>query len=201
MFPLLLTILTPSLVASPVLQAKQLPTRVGHIFIVGDDTTPIRTILGRLPLFPGRTISVRDGATITRHLSGLRLLGIRAKWSLVEPGPGRESGAYRDIAIKVEETWLTVVLLGPQSAMDALLTRVGSCVNATVTYCFGEDPTLVALVRLPCDLLELAYRVAPTSTLLAACGGAIHIKCMVYLLVGVPEALTGMGPVLGASSK
>ena len=214
MFSLLLTIVTPSLIAVPSLEAKpvvpvpaiqtktkQLPGRVGQIFIIGNEVTPSSTILSCLKLSPGELLSGRDKAAADRRLSGLRLLGIRAKWSLLKPVTSSETSVYRDILVTVEETWLTVLLLGPRSEMDRIASGIESCSNRINTHCFGKDHALGAIFHLPCSLLGVVYRVAPTSTLLVASRDSILLRSLVHLLIGVPETLTVMVPFLGTSPK
>jgi hypothetical protein len=198
MFPLLLTILTPSLIAAPALQAKQPPVRVGQIFIVGNHITLRSTILDRLSLFPGQILSDRERATATRRLSGLRIFGIRAKWSLVDHD---SDSSYKDIRITVEETWLTWILLGPRSAMDDLLPQVSSGVSGVVTYCFGRDHAISTIVHTSCDLFEAVYNVAPASTLSTLCAKSPLLAIGVHLSIGIPESLSVLAPVLGAPSK
>ena len=202
MFSLLLTLTASCPAVAPPLRAEAPFGRVGQIFIVGNTVTPQDTILRCLPnFFPGVQLTAQDGATATRRLAGLRLLGIRARRSIANPAHDSAS-AYKDIMVEVEESWLTWLLLGPRSRVDDLVGRMNSSARYVGTACFGEDSYILRnLGRDICGLFETAYAVAPTPILSTACQGSMPLVCMVRVFIGVPETLSFVAPLLGAPRK
>lgn len=198
MFTLLLTLTASCPAVAPPPQAERVPARIGQIIVIGNELTRDDIILRCLSMFPGQILTAQNGTAATRRLAGLRLLGIRARWSVANP---TADSAYKDILVTVEETWSTSLLLGPRCTMDDLVGRTISSVKDVGTACFSENHNLNVLVGTVCNLSEMVYGVAPIESLSTACGESVPLLCMVRLFIELPETLIGVAPILGASRE
>jgi hypothetical protein len=194
MFSLVLILAASGPVATPP-HAEQALQRVGQVIVIGNELTRDDILLRCLAMYPGQVLTAPHGAVAARRLAGLRLLGIRARWSIAEPAA---DSAYKDIMITVEETWLTRLLLGPRAKVNDLVGMMSSSVQEVGGACFGKDHNLSILARVARGLCERVYAIAPAETLSAACGESMSLACMVDVFIRLPDLLTGVAPILGA---
>jgi outer membrane protein assembly factor BamA len=91
------------------------PTRVGQIFIAGNEVTPSDVIVSRLSLFPGQAFSAAGVRAAKWNLAWLQLLGIGSTVELLGEAD------TKDILVKVHETPITWFLVG---LPEEILTRL-----------------------------------------------------------------------------
>lgn len=121
------------------------PSKVGQIFVVGNDVTRQNVILRQVPLYPGQTLTYPDLRVGERNLARLGIFetnpetGVRPTVSVIDPDSETE---FKDLLVTVQETRTGSFLLGVGVNSDAGLT--GSIVLNERNFDILRPPTSVA---------------------------------------------------------
>jgi outer membrane protein insertion porin family len=118
------------------------PTRVGQIFIVGNEVTRQNVILRQLPLYPGQILTYPDLSVAEKNLARLNIFeinqekNIKPTVTVLNPDSDEE---FKDILVQVEETRTGSLLFGVGVNSDAGLT--GSIVLNERNFDISKPPT------------------------------------------------------------
>jgi outer membrane protein assembly complex protein YaeT len=118
------------------------PTRVGQIFIVGNEVTRQNVILRQIPLYPGQVLTYPDLAVAEKNLARLNIFemnqekNVKPTVTVLNPDSDEE---FKDILVQVEETRTGSLLFGVGVNSDAGLT--GSIVLNERNFDITKPPT------------------------------------------------------------
>ncbi|HJT79182.1 MAG TPA: BamA/TamA family outer membrane protein, partial [Gemmataceae bacterium] len=120
------------------------PTRVGQIFVVGNDVTRQNVILRQVPLYPGQVLTYPELRIAEQNLARLNIFetnpesGVKPTVSVIDPDV---DSPFKDILVSVQETRTGSLLFGVGVNSDAGLT--GSIVLNERNFDITRVPTSV----------------------------------------------------------